>query len=248
MLEHFANRLTRNVVTGATRDVARLGEVQHARHVATVPKALPCDGVHAATSPTITRVLVLRHGESEWNVAGRWQGRADVPLTERGHRQALLAAERLDPVDAIVASTLQRASRTAELIGTALGATTPVLDARLVETDVGPWEGLTRDDIDAQWPGYLDSMRVPDGFEPSHSVVGRVHESFVDLARQHPGSTLLVISHSGVIRTLRRHHGVADKRLHNLEGCWFDVSAAGVHSVGSFVSPLATTGDATESL
>jgi probable phosphoglycerate mutase len=204
--------------------------------------------VHAATSPTITRVLVLRHGESEWNVAGRWQGRADVPLTERGHRQALLAAERLDPVDAIIASTLQRASRTAELIGAALGATTPVLDARLVETDVGPWEGLTRDDIDAQWPGYLDSMRVPDGFEPSHSVVGRVHESFVDLARRHPGSTLLVISHSGVIRTLRRHHGVADKRLHNLEGCWFDVSAAGVHSVGSFVSPLATTGDATESL
>jgi broad specificity phosphatase PhoE len=75
-----------------------------------------------------------------------------------------------------------------------------------------------------------------------------VHDAFVDLARRHPGATLLVISHSGVIRTLRRHHGAPDKRLHNLEGCWFDVSESGVHSVGSFVSPLATTGDATESL
>lgn len=204
--------------------------------------------MHDASSTTITRVLVLRHGESEWNVAGRWQGRADVPLTERGRQQALLAAERLDRVDAIFASTLQRASHTAELICATLGAPAPMLDARLVETDVGPWEGLTRDDIDTRWPGYLDTMRTPEGFEPSHSVVGRVHSSFVELASRHPGSTLLVISHSGVIRTLRRHHGVTDKRLHNLEGCWFDVSDAGVHSVGSVVSPLATTGVASESL
>jgi len=204
--------------------------------------------VHDAASPTITRVLMLRHGESEWNVAGRWQGRADVPLTERGRQQAVLAAARLDRVDVIVASTLQRASHTAELISGVLGVPGPVLDDRLVETDVGPWEGLTRDAIDAGWPGFLDSMRVPSGFEPSHSVIGRVHDSLIDLVRRHAGSTLLVVSHSGVIRTLRRHHNVADRRLHNLEGCWFEVAASGVTAVGEFVSPLSTSGDAGDSL
>ena len=197
---------------------------------------------------SLTRLLVLRHGESEWNVAGRWQGRADVLLTERGRRQALLAAEQLESPDGIVASTLVRAAHTAEIIGDVLGVTSPALDDRLVETDVGPWEGLTRREIDARWPGYLDEMRMPKGFEATTDVVARAHRAFVDLAVRYPGATLLVVSHSGLIRTLRRHHGASDRRLHNLEGCWFDVSGEGVHSVGAVWSPLTTDGDATESL
>ena len=105
----------------------------------------------------MTRVLLVRHGQSEWNAAGRWQGQADPPLTDLGRHQALHAARNLGVVDAVVASDLQRASETALIIAEALGVGPVVLEPGLRERDAGEWSGLTRAEIERDWPGYLDS-------------------------------------------------------------------------------------------
>ena len=95
-----------------------------------------------------TRLLLIRHAESTWNAAGRWQGHGDPPLSERGREQAAALASRWGetPVDAFFASDLQRARETAAALGTAFGRE-PVWDPRLRELDVGTWTGLTRDAI-----------------------------------------------------------------------------------------------------
>ena len=104
----------------------------------------------------MTRVLLIRHGQSEWNAEGRWQGQADPPLTDLGRHQAVHAARNLGSVDAVVASDLQRASETALIIGEALGVGPVVLEPGLRERDAGEWSGLTRAEIERDWPGYLD--------------------------------------------------------------------------------------------
>lgn len=105
----------------------------------------------------MTRVLLVRHGQSEWNADGRWQGQADPPLTDLGRHQAKHAARNLGVVDAIVASDLQRASETALIIAGELGVGPLVLEPDLRERDAGEWSGLTRVEIDRAWPGYLDA-------------------------------------------------------------------------------------------
>jgi probable phosphoglycerate mutase len=104
----------------------------------------------------MTRVLLIRHGQSEWNADGRWQGQADPALTDLGRHQAAHAARNLGAVDAVVASDLQRASETALIIGEALGVGPVVLEPGLRERDAGEWSGLTRAEIERDWPGYLD--------------------------------------------------------------------------------------------
>src|SRR3546814_3323938 len=103
----------------------------------------------------MTRVLLVRHGQSEWNATGRWQGQADPPLTDLGRAQAHHAARSLGVVDAIVASDLQRAADTALIISGELGVGPVVLDEGLRERDAGEWSGLTRAEIERDWPGYL---------------------------------------------------------------------------------------------
>ena len=104
----------------------------------------------------MTRVLLIRHGQSEWNADGRWQGQADPPLTDLGRHQALHASRNLGVVDAIVASDLQRATETALIIAGELGVGPLVLEPGLRERDAGEWSGLTRAEIERDWPGYLD--------------------------------------------------------------------------------------------
>ena len=104
----------------------------------------------------MTRALLIRHGQSEWNADGRWQGQADPPLTDLGRHQALHASRNLGVVDAIVASDLQRATETALIIAGELGVGPLVLEPGLRERDAGEWSGLTRAEIERDWPGYLD--------------------------------------------------------------------------------------------
>jgi glucosyl-3-phosphoglycerate phosphatase len=82
-------------------------------------------------------LLVIRHGRSEWNAIGRWQGHADPPLSELGRRQAILAAASIGAVDAIVSSDLLRAAETAAIIAQKLGVGPVVVDERLGERDAG---------------------------------------------------------------------------------------------------------------
>jgi broad specificity phosphatase PhoE len=172
---------------------------------------------------TPTGFLVLRHGQSEWNAARRWQGQADIDLTETGREQARRAAERLHDFDVIACSDLGRARVTAEIIATVTGATLLDADPRLRETHVGEWQGLTHDEIEAGWPGYLASHRRPPGFENDDVIVRRVTEAFADLAGRHPGGNVLVISHAGVLRVMRRALRVVDRRIANLGGSRFTV-------------------------
>ena len=191
-----------------------------------------------ATDPTrtpgtdrATRLLVIRHGQSEWNAVGRWQGRADVALDEAGRQQAAEAAMSLGTFDGVWASDLQRAHLTAMIIAEIIGIGPVLVDARLAETDVGPWEGLTQREVEAGWPGFLAARRRPDGFEPYDDAAARMIEALRHIARQHRGGEVLVVSHGGVIRAARRLLSAPDARLPNLSGSWFAVDADnGVHA------------------
>jgi probable phosphoglycerate mutase len=176
----------------------------------------------AVTMPT--RILMLRHGQSEWNAMGRWQGQADIELTDLGYEQARRASEKLGMFDAIVSSDLRRAHLTATIIANGLGVGILPPDPRLRETDVGEWQGLTHTQIERDWPGYLDDHKRPPGFESDDSIVARVSAALFDLADQFPGSEVLCVAHAGVIRVMRRAHRVPDTRIANLGGCHFIVT------------------------
>jgi len=179
-------------------------------------------------SGQLTRLLVLRHGQSEWNAVGRWQGQADPPLSDEGQLQAADAGLLLGTFDAIWASDLERASLTAGIIAAIIGIGPVLLDQRLRETHVGPWEGLTHDEVNTGWPGFLDTHRRPDGFEPYDDAAVRMCAAFTDIAAANPGGEILVISHGGAIRAVRRLLGAPDARMPNLGGSWFTVRGTGV--------------------
>jgi len=200
-----------------------------------------------AAATAATRALVLRHGQSEWNALGRWQGTADIALTAHGRQQAARAAERLGSFDAIWASDLQRATVTALVIAESLGIGPVIVDPRLRETDVGPWEGLTHDQVEERWPGHLAAQRRPPGFEPYDQVASRVLAALGDIGAAHPGGEVLVVSHTGAIRAARRALGAADERLGNLAGAWFTIHPGGVDP-GELVAVLDDDGPATEAL
>lgn len=194
----------------------------------------------------LSPLIVVRHGESEWNVLGKWQGRADTQLTDAGRAQAAEAAEQLLSLNVgvtrVVASSLSRARETAEIIARRLGLDIPQLDERLVETDVGPWEGLREHEIETQYPNFLRDRLTPPNFEPAAAVFARVTAALGEQLQL--GGRVLVVSHSGVIRTVRRLMQMPDRRLHNLEGCAFATNSAGQLVAGEYIS-LATNTRAT---
>ncbi len=186
--------------------------------------------------PPVTQLLVLRHGQSEWNAVGRWQGHANPPLSDVGRRQASDAAAQLGAFDAIWASDLERAAHTAAIIAEALGVGPVIVDARLRETDVGEWEGLTTAEVETGWPGYLASHRRPDSFEDYDAAATRVREALTEMAATYPGGEVLIVSHGGVIRSLRRVLGAPDGYLGNLCGSWFLATPDGAMHAGDMVN------------
>jgi broad specificity phosphatase PhoE len=177
----------------------------------------------------VRRLLLARHGESEWNAEGRWQGRADPPLSTRGRQQAMLAAKSLGAVDAIVASTLQRAFETALIISDGLGIGPVIAEPELVERDAGEWQGLTRPQIEQQWPGYLASHDRPPSYEHDEPLVTRVHKAIERILDEVPGDDLLVVTHGGVINALERTFGLEWQRVPNLAGRWFAWRSGRLH-------------------
>lgn len=163
-------------------------------------------------------MLLLRHAQSEWNDLGRWQGRADPPLSELGSRQAVVAAGRLGAVDVIAASPLERARVTAEILAEANGIGPVTFDDDLVERDVAEWSGLTRVEIEAAWPGFLEGARRPPGWEDDDAVIERALAALARLESTYRGATVVIVTHGGVIGALERHHGEQSGRLANLAG------------------------------
>jgi broad specificity phosphatase PhoE len=157
-------------------------------------------------------ILLLRHGETEWNLERRYQGRFDSPLTERGVGQAralgaLLGVLPEAAAAPIVASPQGRARRTAEIIREQLAAPSEVrLDDRLRELSLGSWDGLTFGDIATRSPGIFDGdgryewyFRSPDG-ESYDAFVARVAGW---LRGQDQSSPVIVVAHGLVSRVLR---------------------------------------------
>jgi probable phosphoglycerate mutase len=189
-----------------------------------------------------TRLLLVRHGQSEWNALGKMQGHADSPLSAEGRKQARNAARRLGVFDLIISSDLQRASETANLIAEEMGLSVLPPHPGLREINVGPWQGLTRREIDKKFPGYVEHDMRPPGYEPDHEVFARVSGALNDIARDHPGAMGLVVTHSGIIRVMRRTLGYPDQRNHrNLEGCWFTLHPDGGLEVSDSVNILRNT-------
>lgn len=152
----------------------------------------------------MTTILLVRHGETDWNAEGRWQGHADPPLNDVGRRQAEQLAETLaaDPPAAVYSSDLARARETAEIVGARLRL--PVaLDRRLREVDVGEWSGLTRDEVEHRYPeGWQRRTAGGAGWEQGESYDAmrvRVLEALQAIAAAHDGGRVLVITHGGPI-------------------------------------------------
>jgi probable phosphoglycerate mutase len=160
---------------------------------------------------TPTRLLLLRHGQTELSVQRRYSGHGDPELTPLGHAQAAGAAARLARVPdiaAVLTSPLRRARQTAGLVAAATGAPLVVRE-RLIETDFGGWEGLTfaearaRDpQLHGEWLGS-EEVAPPDG--ESFAAVGRrVAAELADLLQEYPGATLVLVSHVTPIKMLLR--------------------------------------------
>jgi glucosyl-3-phosphoglycerate phosphatase len=163
------------------------------------------------------RVLLIRHGQSTWNAAGRWQGRADPPLSDLGARQARAAAASVGPVVAVWSSDLARARQTAGMLAPP-GASVR-LEADLRERHVGAWSGLTRADIERDYPGWLDEGRRPDGWEPDGAVARRAWRALGAVVTEvAPGATALVVSHGGLMRAVAAELGESPWSIPNLGG------------------------------
>jgi probable phosphoglycerate mutase len=182
-------------------------------------------------------LLLLRHGQSEWNAVRRWQGLADSPLTALGREQADHCATILASLDVrfggVWSSPLTRAAETARIVADRLGLE-PVHDERLREADAGEWQGLTPDEIEVAYPEFLATHRRPATFESVQAVVDRSLAALTHIAESSgTADAVIVATHSGVTRTLIRHLGAADERIPNLGGVWLEA-----HIASSTVSPV----------
>ena len=172
----------------------------------------------------MTTLLLVRHGETDWNRDRRWQGHADLPLNDDGRRQAQALADGLaeEPLDAIYSSDLARAYETARTVAERKGLPVAV-DPDLREIDVGAWEGLTSDEIEERWPGDLSRWRAGEaslgrGGETREQLHERIVRAARRIAAAHPGQRVLVVSHGGALRALALH-AQAMERDQRLENC-----------------------------
>ena len=155
-------------------------------------------------------IYLVRHGQTVWNTCGRIQGAMDSPLTERGRLQATVVgnclAELLGPeVPAtLVVSPLGRAQETAALLAAARSYHSIVLESRIREVSLGAWDGLSREEIDVEWPNALDGatlfdwhLRAPD-CEPYEAALARTQDWLSDLR-----GTVVAVSHAVIGRIIR---------------------------------------------
>lgn len=165
-----------------------------------------------------TTIFLVRHGETEWKATGRYQGHLDSPLTPRGMAQAEALGESLaaipEIIDTVFVSPLGRARETLEIIARNGLLPQAQSDQRLMEVTAGAWDGLTQEDIDAQWPDALNGatpfdwyFRSPDGesydaarvralswlndvrgtvIAVSHGLIGRIiRGAYLNLPKEH---------------------------------------------------------------
>jgi uncharacterized phosphatase len=147
-------------------------------------------------------IAFIRHGQTDWNAAGRMQGTSDIPLNDTGRQQARDAVAVLTDAqlagagwEVIVSSPLQRARETAQIIADGLGIELGRTYDLLVERSYGEGEGLTMNEILERWPD-----REYPGLEPLDSVVARGTAALGQIADEYPGRNVVIVCHGTLIR------------------------------------------------
>jgi ribonuclease H / adenosylcobalamin/alpha-ribazole phosphatase len=150
-------------------------------------------------------LLLVRHGETDWNRENRFQGHADPPLNEAGREQARELATRLagEPLSAVFTSPLRRARETAEVVAAERGLHA-LPEPGLLEIDVGSWSGLTRTEVEQRFPdGYRRWLDLASGWDDGETyevLAERVVRTLLRIAAAHDGEPVLLVTHSGPIR------------------------------------------------
>ena len=158
-----------------------------------------------------TRILLIRHGETDWNTETRIQGHTDIPLNRRGRWQAqrLGAALADEGLHAVYASDLSRAHATAQAVAQAAGLPVQV-STSLRERAFGTFEGRTFAEIESQWPEHAQRWRQrdpafgPPGGESLQAFYERCVQAVHSLASRHEGQTVAMVAHGGVLDCLYR--------------------------------------------
>lgn len=158
----------------------------------------------------MTRIILVRHGETEWNRVERFRGRADVPLNEKGRRQAQAAGGRVARLwkpAVIYASPLSRAMDTARAIAAHFGLEVQAHPG-LTDIDYGDWQGLTPDEAAKKWPVEIDhwynhpeKALIPNG-ESLDDLRRRARTMLDALVRQHPDQTIVLVGHTVINRVI----------------------------------------------
>jgi broad specificity phosphatase PhoE len=161
----------------------------------------------------MTKLLLVRHGHVEGISPERFRGRAELPLTETGRREAAAVAARIAAgwrPAAIYTSPMGRCVETGAAIGKSVGLA-PAAMLRLTDIDYGDWQGLTRDEAAARWPAEIDLWYshpewavIPNG-ETLQQVLARAVGALRDVIRRHPNDTVVLIAHDSVNRVLLLH-------------------------------------------
>jgi probable phosphoglycerate mutase len=175
-----------------------------------------------------TTLVLVRHGETDWNRENRFQGHADPPLNDTGRGQADALADDLrgEHFAAAYTSPLRRAYETAAILAAELGLD-PVADEALKEVDVGTWSGLTRDEVESRFPdGHLRWLEYGHGWDDgeTYDELGeRVVSGLLEIAARHPGTRVLAVTHGGPIRSA----------LAAADGVPFEEARRSIHVIGN---------------
>jgi probable phosphoglycerate mutase len=164
-----------------------------------------------------TCLIVLRHGQTDWNVDQRIQGQLDIPLNKHGHWQAEQLASALagEELHAVYSSDLQRAAETAAPLARASGLVVQT-DTALRERAFGDFEGVSFREIEQRWPEEAQRWRrrepdfAPGGGETLRQFYARSVHAATRLAARHPGQTVALVAHGGVLDCLYRAAGRLD--------------------------------------
>ncbi|MCE5234536.1 MAG: histidine phosphatase family protein [Clostridiaceae bacterium] len=199
------------------------------------------------------KLILIRHGQTQWNSESRVQGRTDIPLNEKGRQQARAIALRLQGIrfDAVYASPLSRAKETAETIAKFSGAEV-VLDEDITEIQFGKWEGMTSEELHVTYPelffdwGWIDRTEDCKSMEaePQHELAARSLRFVERLKACHPDSArILVVGHTMPTKLIIAHFiGLPYERMRSLriENCAYNELDTG-HNERGFLNALNDT-------
>lgn len=154
-----------------------------------------------------TKVFLVRHGETEWNKLGKFQGSTDIPLSKEGIVQAQYLSKKLDGnFDYVYTSPLQRAFQTAEIVAAKNGIK-PIIANNITEVNFGEWEGLTRQEIEKNYPKEFikwsnDKREAPicGGDLSILNASIRAKNTILEIVKAHCGKTIVIVAHGGIIK------------------------------------------------